>query len=261
MKLKPFEINRVSGEVKVDLAWRPIIEQCCELKEAIDHASRWPTESPWKKTMENVLMRHDLAISDIPSHSSLKGNLPHHFACLLGGDSIFTVRNPIKENIGKVMAPAWSTLGWVRKPGYDKTPTLTTTELISKARSTPSDASTYVVGGIPLFMASEGKNRTQLQRFANAARETELTIFALRDVSTFCLRPLAFIPGLLVLEDANHCELLPFRAISKSLLIAIGVRWSKWPSFKPWVGEALKLGKPWEKGNVEKRIRIGLLTR
>lgn len=83
MKLTPFKLDVASGVVEIAAAWQPIIEQCCELKEAIDHASRWRCDTPWKQAVEKILKQHDLAITDIPSHSELNCNFPDHFARLM----------------------------------------------------------------------------------------------------------------------------------------------------------------------------------
>lgn len=261
MKLPPFEINLVTGETTIPPAWRPIIERCCVLKEALDHANRWPESTPWRDTVQGILNEHGLSIEDVPTHSEVGGNLPDKFVLLLGSERIFGMRGRLKTQLETSSLPAWATLGWVRKETYAKTPTLPAHELLHAASTLPADASTYVVEGIPLFMGSEGKNRTQLQRLADVMRQSKLTIWGGRDISHLRARPLAFANGIVVLEDGLNYELLPFRSVSQSLLGAIGVKWADWPSFKPWLGKALSLGMPWKKGNIEQRIRIGLLRR
>lgn len=261
MKLPPLEINQVTGEAIIPAAWRTIIERCCELKEAIDHASRWPESTPWRHTVQAILSEHGLSIDDVPHHAAVGGNLPDKFALMLGGSRIFGLRDRPHTQRETSIVPAWATLGWVRKEAYANTPKMEADERLKAANTLPTDASSYVVEGIPLFMASEGKNRTQLQRYANTTRQAHLTVLGHRDYSHLRARPLAFAPGIVVLEDGDKYELLPFRSVSEDLLRAIGVKWSNSPSLKPWLGDAWCAGKPWRKGSSEKRIRVSLLSR
>lgn len=246
-------------EIAIPVAWRPIVEGCCELKEAIDFASRWPISTQWGSEVKKILASHHLLISDIPKHSDLAANFPDHFACLLGGKSIFRLQRATSNAVQRTALPGWATLGWVRKDDYAATPTLGQQELMRALEKLPPDATTDVIAGIPLFMAGEGKNRTQIQRLSGARRETYLRVHERPNVALLTARPLAFAPGIVVLESGRGYELLPFRTASEPLLRAIGVNWVDTPCYRPWLGRALALGKPWMRGPIEKRVRLGLL--
>lgn len=233
-------------QLVIDPKWREPVELACQLKDALDHAIRWPKDSAGHKSIESTLRQVGFATSDfLLGRHDLGPKNPNHFAQLLMGHwfSISEEDHPI----GFVQVPAWSVMGWVyHHDWYVKTPELPLAEIIRLANSVPSHAtkndpapSLSCLGGIPLFFAGEGKNRAHLFRLAQRPYVAGCKWYSLPPVENYTATRLAGTTNIVVLRGVDKngrlfVEILPFGDLSRRLLEAAGVSWKNRPSYFGW---------------------------
>lgn len=255
----------------IDARWRCLIEEVCVLKEAIDHASRWPDESRHRPWIGETLKRVGLEAGDFQNRtfgSALE--MPHSFlALVLGGWFSYRAEASVTFR-GLAEIPEWAVVGWLRIDQHRHTSALHKDQIASRATKVQSEYNdrekvfTYGFEGIPLLWAGEGKNRTQLFRMAGLPRRSELILYPRPDASEFVASRLLGMPGITVLSKDGRSEVLPFGDLSRRLLIAMGVRWSDVPNLKGWgslrcSGRRLSLASVARLVGHEKRARLALM--
>lgn len=225
-------------EVTIDERWRPLLEEVCILKEALDHATRLGITHENSEWIESVFTAHGLNPMHFAEVSFSHGpQMPSDFMDILLGS--WFDQHRLASHKGELVVPnaslpAWATVGWLRKPKYRKTLNLPHDQLIAAVQRTYSQsAETMGFYGTPFFLAHEGKNRTQLHRLANAARLSKLNMRTAPPFREFTLRPVPFVSWGVALEHPERpTEILPFGALSKRLLLALGAGWNERPYAK-----------------------------
>lgn len=255
-KLVKASSARPTGEVIVSPLWKPLLEEICLLKEALDHATRWQGKGENEVWVQSALQRNGLDLSQFSEASHWHGpKFPDKFIHLLLGKHMVRARPSEAEDLGPVEMPSWAVVGWVRKGDYKETPTLSTAELESlanQANEHPEVLPTEGFEGVPFFLAGEGKNRTQLQRLAGVPRVCHLVMHPRPAFEAFRARPVALLPWAVALEHPDYpTEVLPFGELSKKLLQALGVPWTDKASWKALLalrhscGKGLKHAPSW----------------
>lgn len=224
----------MAGAVDIDAAWKPLLEEICILKEALDHAIRWRDHGPNEKWINSSLKQFGLSVESLRLGSAKLGPRdPRAFGKMLLGTWFRHSENP--EDLGMMHIPSWAVMGWIRKDQYRNTPQLSRAELRAKAASVNVSAaqekpSTYGFHGIPLYWAGEGKNRTQLFRLAEIQRLANLQLYEPPSFKDFRVRPVAGLPWAVALETPDSVEILPFGNLSRKIYEVIGVQWLNSPS-------------------------------
>ncbi|WP_295551009.1 hypothetical protein [uncultured Pseudacidovorax sp.] len=258
--LPPLTVER-TGPFVPD-AWRPLIEPVCELKEALDHAVRWPDSTPARGRAAQVLALHGMTLQQAAALKT--SHLPDRFARHVLGDWFAASGEPV-GTWARTSLPHWCTLGWVRKDAYRVTPDRPQARLRAlvdelHADDGAMDATAHGLSGIPIFWAGEGKNRCQLYRLAGRARVGRVTLYPAPDLSAWCLAPVLGARHMVALiAPDGRVQLLPFGRASKPLLSALGVRWRSRPVIRPWV-ESLQRGQPMPHAQAEYRLRAAVLA-
>lgn len=239
---------RPFGEVIVDAAWKPLLNEMCVLKEALDHATRWHGKggnAPW---VDAALKRHGLQLGQFEKATDLNGpHFPNEFIELLLGTSMVRLAPSKSVEVGLVSMPPWAVIGWVRKDKYRDTACLPADALASLANvanDSEECPSTDGFEGLPFFQAGEGKNRTQLQRLAGVPRVCRLVMHPRPAFHEYRARPLALLAWAVALEHPHYpTEVLPFGPLSKKLLLALGVPWTDSPSWRALTALRRSCGK------------------
>jgi len=215
--------------------WRPVLDRVCELKEALDHALRWrqPDNDHWiAKSLEREGVDLTL-VREAASDASYGADVPSHFVVLLTGKWFSQEEAP--EDVGWLQVPAWSVIGWVRKEEDRLTPMSSQSEIEIQAAQLDAlvvadelvhngPPRTWGIQGLPLFCASEGKNRAQLYRLADLPRTCPVMLLPCPDLARYCVRRVRLRPDVAVLQYPDVAvDLLPFGDLSISLLTAMGV--------------------------------------
>ncbi len=258
--LPPLTLERTGPFVPE--AWRSLVEPLCELKEALDHAVRWPDNTPPRSRVAQVLAWHGLTPQQAASLKT--SHLPDHFARHLLGDWFRAVGEPV-GTWARTSLPPWCTLGWVRKDAYRLTPERPQARLRAMvdeihADDAAMDATAHGLEGVPVFWAGEGKNRCQLYRLAGRARVGRLTLYPTPDLSTWRMAPVLGAQHVVALiRPDGHVQLLPFGRISRPLLKALGVGWTRRLVLRPWI-ESLQRGQPMPNSQAEYRLRQSILA-
>lgn len=263
--------------VVVPVAWQKMAEEACVLKEALDHVMRWYEKSIGAKWIEESLDREGLIIPDFELADLRNApGMPFSFGQLLLGRWYTYGNEGTGESHESVDIPPGCVLGWSRKDEYQPTPSLSQADMVAKASvvaissTGSSNVTTWGFEGLPLYWAGEGKNRTQLFRLAGMTRNSPLTLFALPDVSRMVARPVARMPGLTALHRKDEqgrlkVDILPFSALSRRMLSALGVAWSDRPSFRAWLAmkdagrDPLKLSGLVRLRSSETRLRLAMI--
>jgi hypothetical protein len=225
-------------EVTVDERWRPLIEDVCILKEALDHATQLGITNENDEWVETVFKAHGLSTRHFAKACPSDGpQMPMEFMRILLGTWFFEHSRTCQDEdvlVTKASLPPWATVGWVRKTNYRKTLNLPPVQLIAAVQlSYTHSAETIGYFGTPFFLASEGKNRTQLHRLANAPRLSKLLMRKAPPFNELTLRPVPFVSWGVALEHPQRrTEILPFGTLSKRLLLALGATWDDRPYFK-----------------------------
>ena len=115
-------------KAQIDPRWRPLLEEICALKYALDHAFRWHGDGGNENWINDVLRRYGLSLQDFEVGTGEDG--PHFpqelLEMLLGSEFRVHSINPVTR---LMQIPPWAVLGWVRKSPYKMTPSLTKEEL------------------------------------------------------------------------------------------------------------------------------------
>lgn len=245
----------------IDPIWRKSVERACLLKDALDHAIRWPEKCYGIPSIESTLLKVGFVSADFAHGGHKLGpQQPDMFVKLLMGQW-FSRQDKKGEAIGCVRVPAWSVMGWVRKDSYAETPTLPLDEIKQLAKDVPSGAtksdpapSLNCIGGIPLFFAGEGKNRAQLFRLAERPYDSVCTWYSAPDVKKFVAARLVMTKNIVVLrgidEDGRRfADILPFGKLSTELLAAAGVSRQARPSLSGWLALWRTLWRKFDESN------------
>ena len=242
--------------------WRSLVEPLCELKEALDHAVRWPERMARHGRAAQVLSTHGLTLQQAAALRT--SHLPDRFARHLLGDWFAATGEPV-GTWERSSLPPWCTLGWVRKDAYRLTPERPQARLralVDELHADPEamDATAHGLAGIPLFWAGEGKNRCQLYRLAGRARVGRLSLYPAPDLSAWRLAPVMGARHVVALiAPDGRVQLLPFGRASRPLLLALGVTWRPRPVLRPWI-ESLQRGQPMPHVQAEYRLRASILV-
>lgn len=222
-------------KVHIDPSWRPILEEICLLKDALDHAFRWHGQGGNETWINDALRPHGLDLNDFAEGTKEDGpNLPDSFLDLLLGKWVF--HSTLTPKVQMMEVPPWAVLGWVRKDEYRKTPSLPMEELKLKAvevnDSCGATSNADVWTGLPLYLAGEGKNRTQLHRLAEVDRLTRVSEHPFPDIEGFTASPVPFFPWAVAIQSNRHrLQVLPFRALTERLVLKLGMKWNPKPSW------------------------------
>lgn len=250
--------NIENGEASVDPLWKPLLSRICRLKEALDHAGRWGSSTPFRSQAQEALKIEGLDFSDFKIETDAV-SMPHSFISLLLGG--WVNRLDTKCAYPSVKVPSWTVVGWVRKEQYKDTPSLPQVELekrIQRISPRDRDESTHCVAGIPVFWAGEGKNRTQLFRLAHASRVGKLTVYCAPDYRRFLARPLIGCKNVAVMSWSGRHYLLPFGSLSRELCLAVGIPWSNVPRFLDWKRVDSSC-LTWSMEGIERRFRLKII--
>ncbi|CAN7639379.1 hypothetical protein LJR129_004937 [Acidovorax sp. LjRoot129] len=219
----------------IDPGWKPLLTQITTLKDALDHAFRWQGEGGNEEWINAVLRRHGLALEHFKGTSHQEG--PHfadRFVFMLlgvefrskfgnGGDQMMTI-------------PPWAVLGWVRKESYRDTPSAPMKKLKFEARDANEwdpEGYTSFWSGFPLFLAGEGKNRTQLHRLAGVHRRAPVHEMPFPVIEGFVASPVPFFPWAVAIRSETHpVQVLPFRGLTQDLVGRLGLQWSHKPCWR-----------------------------
>ncbi len=216
------------------VSWQLLMEEVCKLKEALDHASRWASDYPEYEWWFPVLQEHGVNAMHLHSRAVARAHslsMPDHYAeAMLGrwANPVYYYTASLPP-VQSAFVPAWAVIGWARKAQYRGTPALERSALVQMANDLQADSQdtsaelTEGFEGLDLYIAREGKNRTQLLRLAGVPRKTNLRLFPMPDLTGATLRPLAFFPSISVLFHDGELSILPFGELSSKLLGALGV--------------------------------------
>ncbi len=264
--------RRVPPVVHIDASWRPLIEEVCILKEAIDLARMDLPIARRMSWVSEALHKVGIEVDDFEDKRISSGlGMPHSFMKLVMGSWCSYGEESSEIFRGLAEMPEWAIVGWLRLEQYGRTSSLTQAMIVQKAKAVLAAYNdrekvlTYGFEGLPLMWAGEGKNRTQLFRLAGLARRSELILYPRPDLSGFTGRRLLGKQGFTVLSGAGQTNVLPFGDLSRRLLTAMGVRWSDLPTLAGWTemrtagGEKLGLTDLAKIGRDEKRLRLALV--
>lgn len=230
----------------IDPGWKPLLTKITTLKDALDHAFRWQGGGGNEAWINAVLRQHGLDLDDFQDSHHTEG--PHtgdFFVQMLLGPE-FHMR--MSEELGQdIKIPPWAVLGWVRLDGYRETPSRSLRQLKEAARDVNSrSANVYTSfwSGFPLFLAEEGKNRTQLHRLAGLHRRAVVGEMPFPALKGFVARPVPFFPWAVSIRSELHpVQVLPFRELSQNLVAKLGLRWSPEPCWSAFA-KLLRMVRP-----------------
>ena len=221
--------------VFIDPNWKPLLTDITRLKDALDHACRWHGVGGNEKWINAVLFKHGLAIEDFEGTSHDNGpHFPDSFVFMLLGVEF---RQKFGAGGSKTMLiPPWAVLGWVRKDAYSVTPSKPMKQMKFDARDANDwdpEGYTNFWTGFPLFLAGEGKNRTQLHRLAGVHRRAPVHEMPFPVIEGFVASPVPFFPWAVSIRSQTHpVQVLPFRGITQELVTKLGLRWSPEPCWR-----------------------------
>lgn len=134
-----------------------------------------------------------------------------------------------------MVIPPWAVLGWVRRQAYMDTPAASKKTQKFEARDVnewDKLAYTFYWSGFPLFLAGEGKNRTQLQRLAGVHRRAPVYEMPFPVIQGFVASPVPFFPWAVAIRSDTHTvQVLPFRQLTEPLVKKLGLQWCSKPSW------------------------------
>lgn len=221
-----------TSRVIIDPSWKPLLTKITTLKDALDHAFRWHGDGGNEAWINAALRQHGLDLDDfLGTHHTQGPHFGDFFVQMLLGPEF---RMRIGEERGQdIEIPPWAVLGWVRKDEYRETPARPIRQLKEAARdvnSCEAEASTSFWSGFPLFLAGEGKNRTQLHRLAGVHRRAVVREMPFPALDGFVASPVPFFPwAVSIRSDAHPVHVLPFRELTQELVAKLGLRWSPDP--------------------------------
>lgn len=221
--------------VFIDPSWKPLLTKITTLKDALDHAFRWQGDGGNEAWINAALRQQGLDLDDFQDTHHTQG--PHHgdyFVKMLLGPE-FHLR--MWEERGQdIKIPPWAVLGWVRKDDYRETPSRAMRQLKAAARdvnSRDTKAYTNFWSGFPLFLAGEGKNRTQLHRLAGVHRRSVVREMPFPALDGFVASPVPLFPwAVSIRSDAHPVQVLPFRKLTQDLVAKLGLQWSPEPCWR-----------------------------
>lgn len=240
-KVEENEIGSTSTStlLHIDERWREIIEPITLLKDAIDRVRH--AEFGEKIAISNadsmLLKKHDIDAEELrkfekPGTGKITG--PINFSHLIIGH----FAGGWGSTINKVRIPPWSVLGWQRKylSNLNHTKNDAAEYLKSRIELSQPVATATCIGGIPLFVSGEGKNRGTYHRRHNFDQLVNLRVASYPNASDLRLQRVALHPHLLVLHyyqnGIRSSNLLPFPQLSMPILEAYGVK----QLTSPWCG-------------------------
>lgn len=216
----------------IDPSWKPLLTKITTLKDALDHAFRWHGDGGNEEWINTVLRQHDLDLEHFNGASHEDGpHFPDSLVSMLLGVEF---RKSLGSGSNQMMViPSWAVLGWVRKDGYEATPSLALKNKKFKARDANTwdpEAYTSYWSGFPLFLAGEGKNRAQLHRLAGVHRRAPVHEMPFPVIEGFVASPVPFFPWAVSIRSKAHpVQVLPFRGLTQELVSKLGLRWSPKP--------------------------------
>ena len=238
MKLTPIpsQTGAPTWRARIDPSWKPLLTQITTLKDALDHATRWHGAGGNEVWINEVLGHHGMKLEHFAEAFHAEGaHQPHKFVeKLLGAE--FRIKY-MAEGERMMVIPPWAVVGWVREHDYQDTPnkSMTTKKSVARAMAVDEKAKTAVWKDFPLFLAEEGKNRTQLHRLAGVHRQSPVFEMPFPVIHGFVASPVPFFPWAVAIRSSTHpVQILPFRRITEELVKKLGMRWSNdacWTAF------------------------------
>jgi hypothetical protein len=249
----------------IDPRWKPLLTKITTLKDALDHAFRWHGDGGNEEWINSVLRLHGLELEHFHGTSHLEGpHFPDSLVFMLLGvefrTSFGTGGNPMMD------VPSWAVLGWVRKEAYRATPSAPMKKRKFDARDANDwdpEAYTNFFSGFPLFLAGEGKNRTQLHRLAGVHRRAPVHEMPFPVIEGFVASPVPFFPwAISIRSDSHPVQVLPFRGLTQDLVSKLGLNWSDEPCWRAFA-KLLRMVRPmqfarWKKLSPSRSLGIYL---